>query len=138
MYKIQKVTAIAVLMFPIILSAHPGHMDWYCKVSPFTRTYDAVGRTKAEAKLAATDKCSAEVNAMFCDKVTCEGPDEESAHDNYQYSPSTRGWICKLTPFTEKYISSGRTLANAKLKVIRMCEEKNNAMFCEKPECEEA
>ena len=132
-----KFVLTAMLLVPVVAHAKSAPKEWYCKVSAFTNSYDAIGRTKAEAKLAASQKCTAENNPMHCEKISCEGPDASDTYNDDEESVSNRGWICKLTPFSERYMASASTRAKAKLKVIKMCEQTQNKMFCENPECEE-
>jgi hypothetical protein len=129
----------ALLLFPVLVTnAHAAHKEWYCKVTAFTSTYDAIGKSRAAAKLAATQKCSAENNSMHCRNVECEGPGGDTAViSSDDQSGDNLGWICKLTAFNKQYAASGNTRATAKLKVMRMCEMKHNKIFCEDPECEQ-
>ena len=138
-YQIFKFGLTALLIFPVIADANSAPKEWYCKVSAFTSTYDAIGSSRAEATLAATQKCAAENHSMHCKKIECEGPDENTSgtHSNDEDSDSNHGWICTLTPFSERYSASGNTRANAKLKVMKMCEKTQNKMFCENPDCVE-
>lgn len=125
-------------LLPIFISnAEAAPKEWYCKIEAFTDTYEAIGRTRAEAKLSATRKCTANHHRMHCESVDCEGPDESDVIDDDVYSHyDNQGWICKLKPFTDEYIESANTRAKAKLKVMKKCEKKHSKMFCEKPECE--
>ncbi len=129
---------ISIILVQFLISAHAKHgaVEWLCKMSAFTETYEALGRSKAEAKLNVKRKCTETNHEMHCKEAKCEGPDED---DNASSSSATSnlGWICKLKPFTDTYTAAGTTRAEAKLKVIKQCEIKEDIMFCKEPKCEE-
>lgn len=130
----------ALLACPLFANiAEASHKEWYCKVSAFTNTYDAIGKSKAEAKLAAIQKCTAENHQMHCENIECEGPDvsADSALNDDENSNTQHGWICKLTAFNKDYAASGNTRAKARVEVINTCKMHHNKMFCENPTCEQ-
>lgn len=99
---------------------------WHCSVSAFTDTFDAVGSSKTEAKYKAQKACTAKNNKMHCEDVKCESEDEGT---------SKKGWVCRVSAFTDDFEAFGHSKTEAKYKVQKACTAKNNKMHCEDVKC---
>jgi hypothetical protein len=45
---------------------------WICRLEPFTKRYESIGLTRAEAKIKVMEQCRREQNEMFCVDPKCE------------------------------------------------------------------
>ena len=99
---------------------------WHCTVKPFTEEYEAYGSSKTEATYKVKKKCTAKNNEMHCDRVECDGADEEE---------DSKDWVCSISAFTDKYEAFGRSKTAATFKVTKECKEKHNEMHCKDVKC---
>lgn len=101
---------------------------WFCSVRPFSKKFEALGASRAEARLNAREACMKEHNEMHCQQTfSCEGPS----------SAEPLGWTCTLSPRAKRLMVASLSRLEAKFKVQALCKAEASEILCENPICTE-
>jgi len=133
--------AVFLVFFPIFAlaqvesaanSAQPAASNlplvWMCSVKPFNKKFEALGASRAEARMNARELCKKDHNEMHCESsVICEGP------SNMQ----PLGWTCTLSPTSKRLMATAVGRVEAKFKVQALCKAEASEILCQNPVCTE-